>query len=96
MAKINVGKKITTLDGKPTSFNGQEMTIGKTIGYVLTLAKRSPDPLRSNVLARKLYDATGTIELDKSDISFIKDQVVADETFLIGARGQILEALEEK
>ena len=89
---INTGKEIRNLAGGEIKDGDGVLTVGRVLGAILATAK-SVDPLRSYVLAQKLYGGTSA-ELDASEVIFVEETIKRSETFTPLIVGQILEALQ--
>lgn len=98
MAKtINTRNKIINLNLEPIQINDDDkkvdLELGRAIALVLTNAAKSKNPMRSYELAMKLVKED-TVELEPSDIRFIKDELEVSTSFNVLISGQILLMLE--
>lgn len=89
---LNIKEKILGLDNKPLTYENEDLSLGKAIAIVLVSSQRSTDPLRSYVLGRKFMDAKEeTMELNATDIQYIKEAIGTFQGFNVLVTGQILQ-----
>ena len=91
---INPSEPVMNLDNKPTQLEGKDLVVGRALALVLISGNKSADPLRAYTLARKLSDATEAIELDSSEVKFIKDSMEGFQGFTTLVIGQLLEKIQ--
>lgn len=85
---------IKNLKGEPFEDSDKNpLTVGKMIAAALANTK-SPDPLKSYVLATKFYEATENLEVSAEDVVFIKNIIKATEGNTPVVLGQLIKALE--
>lgn len=91
---IETGAGIFDLDKKPIDLEGKPLTVGRALALVLVTQNKSADPLRAWTLAQKLTNPeVPKIDLDPSDVSFIKDSMKDFLNFSVLVKGQLLEKL---
>lgn len=93
--KILVSEVLTNLDGSPIVLNDRPLSLGRALGVMLVAAGKSSDPLRSYLLAKKLQlEAEGSeVELDASEVAFIKEAIPQSTQYTTLVVGQVLEKL---
>ena len=89
--QLNTSEVLVGLDGKALQDGESELTVGKALANVLVNSGESIDPLKSYVLARKFIDAQGELELDASDVSFLKSAIEKFNGYIVLVKGQLLE-----
>lgn len=89
---INPTEFIMSLDNVPMKLEDRDLTVGRALALTLISGNKSPDPLRSYSLARKL-DSKDPVELDTSDIKFVKECLDGFQGFTVLVIGQLLEKL---
>lgn len=98
-AKIKANDKILDLDGKPMKMDDNELTVARAVALMISGNTQSPDPLRAYTLARTITEVdlkkAGEIELNTSDVKFIKEAISTNRFFTALVAGQILEKLEK-
>lgn len=87
--KINTQQLLKDLDGKEL----ENVFLGKTLAQIIIREEGTKDPLRNYTLATKLNGAEGELELDKSELEFIKNSVKTTKIFNSLVSGQILSLL---
>lgn len=90
--KLDLTTEITNLDGSPLD-REKPLTFGEALGQILVLQQDSKDPLRSYLLAKKITENKGEIELDKAELSMLKESVEASKNYITLVKGQLLEKL---
>ena len=73
-------------------------TLGKALGNIIVDAKEG-GKMKLYILATKLFQAKGKVEVDESDLSLIKKVVASSETYkaiVIGQIEQILAGLKKE
>lgn len=102
MAKIQPDKTLVDLDGKPLQIEAgknseglditKDLTLGNAIA-LLVLSGKSADPLRAYVISQKMLKDE-PVELDVTEVNFVKDSIKSSEGFTTIMIGQVLLALE--
>lgn len=91
--KLNLQDSIVTLENIPAKNDkGELLSIGKVIAVTLVGGKTA-DPLRSYLLAKKVTETEKEIELDPSEIEFIKNTLKEFGGWTDLVVGQVLEKL---
>ena len=91
--KLDLSKKLLTFEGEEImKEKDAPLTVGSAIASILG-STRSSDILRSFTLGSKLVNAK-TVELDKSDLDFIKGVLKSTDQAKPIVVGQILSLLE--
>lgn len=93
LKKLNLSAVITQLDGEPLKNKENDLTVGDALASILVLDPKSKDPLRSYLLAKKLTENEGEIELNKTEVAFLKEVVEASMAFITLVKGQLLDKL---
>lgn len=92
--KINLAKPILDLDNNPViDHNGNQLLINKELANGIIRMDDKENPLKLWELSRKIYVATGEIEIDTSDVELLKKKIKSGNQFSIGFVGQVLELL---
>jgi len=86
--KLNLDQVCVDLDGKPLIHNGSNLTFGKAFAEVL-ISSKSDDKLRSYTLAQLLNKGGEEIELNESDIQFLRETVKRNENWATLVLGQL-------
>ncbi len=92
---IDLKKELINLNGEKLMHDGSPLTIGRAMAIALSTHQDVSDKLRAYVLSQTLY-TKDEIELNTSDLSFVKDALTSSKTFFPLVLGQLLEILSEK
>jgi hypothetical protein len=70
---------IVGIDGKTEMIDeeGKSLIASKIIGNLLFRSEEKTDPIRLYELAKKIYYAGDSIDLDTSEVQLIKDKITA-------------------
>jgi hypothetical protein len=93
-AKLDTKAFVMNLDNKPIKLEDKDLEFGRAFALVLISGSKSADPLRAYNLARKLSDSTEPIELDSSEVAFIKEAMTNFTGFTTLVMGQLYEKLQ--
>lgn len=85
------------LDGKEIEdvITHVPLEFGKVLANIVVMEKDAQDPVRNLVLGLKLAN-NAEVELDKSEVSFLKECIKKNTGYFPLVRGQLLISLEEK
>lgn len=89
--KINLKQNLFNLEGKKLKEDELEVTVGSVLASMLGNSTESTDPLRDYVLAKKLMEAKGELEIDASEVSHLKETITKAPNYLVLVKGQLLE-----
>ena len=89
--KLNLNEVLLSLDGKELDHGDKHLTVGISLAQIL-VAGSNKDALRAYVLGKKLMDAE-EVELDASEVNFIKTAIEENQTYTVLVKGQLLEKL---
>lgn len=94
--KVNLVKELVDFDQNPVLDQNQKpIVISKELANGLVRIPDKENPLKLWELSKKLYSATGAIDLDQSDIELIKTHLKGGN-FTVGFAGQALEILAKE
>lgn len=95
MAKINLEQKILDLEGEPIKLGDKDITFGRAIALCLVSGNKSSDPMRAYILAQSfLKEDTKEVDLNQSDMDFIKSAIKSADNYTDIVKGQLLIALK--
>lgn len=89
--KLNLNEVLLSLDGKELDDGDKSLTVGISLARILVTGSNK-DALRAYVLGKKLMDAE-EVELDASEVNFIKTAIEENQTYTVLVKGQLLEKL---
>lgn len=92
---IDLKTELKDLSGKTLLHEGNPLTVGRALAVSLSSHQEISDKLRAYVLSTDLYKKD-SIELNSSDLSFIKDALFTSKVFFPVVTGQLLEILSTK
>lgn len=72
--KVNFTQKAMALNGEPLKDRGEEIWLNKTLaGTIMMQEAKDNTTLQKYILATKLFNADGEIDIDESEKSIIKE-----------------------
>lgn len=86
--KINTTQVLKVYDGTPYQEDNKDLTLGKALAKILQ-RNQSIDPMRDTVLAKEIF-TNDEVELNQSDLEYIKNAVKACDVYYTGVKGEIL------
>ncbi len=84
---------LVDLDSMPLLADGKELTFGVAISLQLIKGENCSDPLKAYDLAKKFHSQE-EVDVDTSDVVFLKDSMKKGKTWLPLVIGQVLTILE--
>jgi hypothetical protein len=93
--KIKTAEVLKNLNGEPMSDGEESLTLGHALGALLGNAKTG-GAMKLYVLATEIYKSKKDYEVDKADLSLIKQTVDQIEGITPMLKGQILLHLDIK
>lgn len=94
--KLKTSQILRDLDGStlPYQMNSKEELVTVGLAIAVSLSKeQQEDPMRAMLVAKKIYEAKETIELDEVELEYIKSSMKASKLWAPVVRGQVLLAL---
>jgi len=100
MKTVNFNVEVMDLQGKPVQEIGEDgkpwpIVLSKFVATLLARDNKATDPVRQLILAQKIYNTKGDIELEDADHKLIEKAVKASGASCI-VIARVLEAMEQK
>lgn len=90
--KIQAGKIVSTLEGRPYKMGDHELTVGKVLAEALSQSETG-GKMKMFLLAKRCWE-DAEVEVDAADLALVKRSLESSKAFTNIILGQVLLELE--